>query len=494
MHSTWVDIGNIVPNPYQTRLVEDPQHIRALAESILADGLLQPPVGRRLPENPGVIQLAAGHSRVAALRLLLSDESISGFPLEERVSCWQMVQVMVREMSDEEMFRVAVAENMRRRDISVIEEARAMDLYRRTFSRTSEQIGELFGVSGATVRGKLRLLALPEDMQESIARGELNEAAARQMLSASRLTDNPSALQRVAQAIRSSASATSWEVEQELRKLGVRIQILPLDEVIPVSAEVTPEQLREFGDAAEVAYSHLRNPPACRQCPYRAGALCGKPSCYSRKSAAWADAQFAAVVERMGLPIWMGNPLANEGGAWAIVAYENSPEWWDALKALETGDTSGLWLKRVLPDYPNPKTLTESPYAVIISTRPIVSEQARKADEADARRKLGEQEAESRTLLTKALTEALTDALAAWLSALPAHQSRLVLLGAGMDEGVEMRTLAGRILEDYRFRQAMGNYAHQLQTGKIISRLRRFGVVFPNEADLRAMAQGGGGL
>ncbi len=89
---------------------------------------------------------------------------------------------MVRDLTDEEMFRYAVSENLKRQDLTPIEEARAMVRYRDEFGKTSAEIGELFGISDATVRGKIRLLKLPAVVQDLIRRRQITEGAARALI------------------------------------------------------------------------------------------------------------------------------------------------------------------------------------------------------------------------------------------------------------------------------------------------------------------------
>lgn len=168
-----ISIDNILPNPWQPRETEDLEHIQALAASIKQDGLLQNPVGRKVGEK---IELAFGQSRLAAYKwlrdghLLIDDE-------------WAEMPVMVREISDEEMFRLAVSENVQRRDLTPIEAARAMKRYRDEFGKTSKEIGELFGMSESTVRNKMRLVELPENAQKALEDGAITENGARRLLS-----------------------------------------------------------------------------------------------------------------------------------------------------------------------------------------------------------------------------------------------------------------------------------------------------------------------
>lgn len=171
-------LEKVLPNPYQTRESEDLEHILNLAQSISAQGLLQIPSARIAPGQQGrnalkdsLVQLVFGHSRLAAFKHLC-ESGVKGF---------STIPLNIVEMSDEEMFAAAVAENRERKDLTPIEEARAMLVYRDQFKKNSEEIGKLFHLSDSAVRNKLRLLDLPAEMQERVGR-TLTEGAAREVL------------------------------------------------------------------------------------------------------------------------------------------------------------------------------------------------------------------------------------------------------------------------------------------------------------------------
>lgn len=192
----------IDPNPWQPRASEDPEHIANLAASIADDGLMQIPSARLVD---GRYQLTFGHSRLAAFRLLVDiqnklekQQPISfedGSPLARAVTAADIsldtngpsfgeMPLNIVELDDAGMFRAAISENLQRKDLTPIEEARAMKRAMDEFKYTSGQVGDLFGKSDATVRGKIRLLELPEAVQTKLAQGELSEGTARTLLSA----------------------------------------------------------------------------------------------------------------------------------------------------------------------------------------------------------------------------------------------------------------------------------------------------------------------
>ena len=197
MRTIEINTAAFVANPYQPRENEDPEHIRQIALSIAAEGLMQAPVGRWIfPTGEPVhgvgasdgtgsglkVQLAFGHSRLAAYRWLESQPDILGD--------WTKMPVVIRELSDEEMFRQGISENLARKDLSPIEEALAMSRYRDAFGKTSEEIGKLFNLSDSGVRNKMRLLKLPEDIKNLLRQGEMREGVARELIAISELPED----------------------------------------------------------------------------------------------------------------------------------------------------------------------------------------------------------------------------------------------------------------------------------------------------------------
>lgn len=179
-------LEKILPNPYQTRDGEDPEHIRNLAISIGEQGLLQIPSARIAPGQQGanalkdpLVQLVFGHSRLAAYKFL-RDTGNQGF---------DTMPLNIVEMSDEQMFQSAVAENRDRKDLTPIEEAKAMLVYRDQFKKTSDEIGKLFHLSDSAIRNKLRLLDLPSEVQAKVGKS-MTEGAARDILVFLSLPDN----------------------------------------------------------------------------------------------------------------------------------------------------------------------------------------------------------------------------------------------------------------------------------------------------------------
>lgn len=199
----WFSLDDVFPNTYQPRTSEDPEHVRKLADSIMRDGLLQIPVGRSLNLSDQV-ELAFGHSRLAAYKLLA-----------ETSNSYKKIPVEIRELDDTQMFELAIAENVARKDLTPIEEARAMQRYREEFGKNSVEIGALFGISDSAVRNKLRLLELPESAQESLKAGQIGEGSARRLLTLNRVRP-----EKVADVIQTAVEKelTPQEIEKEVSR------------------------------------------------------------------------------------------------------------------------------------------------------------------------------------------------------------------------------------------------------------------------------------
>lgn len=178
-----IELSRILPNPFQTRKTEDGDHIQNLAHSIHENGLLQIPTARIAPGQQGkeamknlLVQLAFGHSRLAAYKWLV------GSGIFDNPQDFQSMPLNITELDDQQMFEQAVAENRERKDLSPIEEAQAMIVYRDHFKKKSSEIGQLFHLSDSAVRNKIRLLDLPDEVKPAFATGQLTEGAGRELL------------------------------------------------------------------------------------------------------------------------------------------------------------------------------------------------------------------------------------------------------------------------------------------------------------------------
>jgi ParB family chromosome partitioning protein len=160
-----VAVDQIHPNPKQPRKRFEGEGVTGLAESIKAQGLLQPVVLR--PRLEGGYELIAGERRWRAAR----EAGLATVP------------ALVRDADDRDSLLLALVENVAREDLSPIEEARGYAVLIDEFSLSLGEVAERVGKSKPTVSNRIRLLELPEDVLAMIGRNELSEGHARAVLS-----------------------------------------------------------------------------------------------------------------------------------------------------------------------------------------------------------------------------------------------------------------------------------------------------------------------
>ena len=148
-------VAEIEPNRDQPRKTFDDSAIAALANSIREHGMLQPILVRPL-EN-GSYQIVAGERRWRAARML---------GLEE-------VPVTIRAMTDQETMQIALIENLQRENLNPIEEALGYQELMDQFGMTQEGISKIVGRSRSAVANSLRLLQLPEPIQQYLQEGSI---------------------------------------------------------------------------------------------------------------------------------------------------------------------------------------------------------------------------------------------------------------------------------------------------------------------------------
>ncbi len=235
-----VETESIRPNPFQPRSTFDEEEIRALAESLKRDGMLQPLVVR---PSGGLYQLVAGERRWRAAK----------------AAGLERVPALVREVDDRKMLELALVENIQRRDLNPIEKARAFRQLMQLNSWTQEQVADAVGLGRPTVANFIRLLDLPQEAQEAVSRGTITMGHARALLAAPSRAAQLRLLQRVIledlsvrdlERLISRRPAPAKpsdgrprepylaELEQKLMdKLGFRVEIMPEAIVIPYGSD-----------------------------------------------------------------------------------------------------------------------------------------------------------------------------------------------------------------------------------------------------------------
>jgi ParB family transcriptional regulator, chromosome partitioning protein len=159
-----IPLGSIKPNSRQPRRRFDAEGISELAESVRAQGLVQPVVVRPVPG--GTWELIAGERRLRAAK----------------AAGLATIPALVRESDDRDSLLLALFENVAREDLSPIEEARAYSVLMDEFSLSLGDMAERVGRSKPTISNRIRLLELPEDVIGLLERGLISEGHARAIL------------------------------------------------------------------------------------------------------------------------------------------------------------------------------------------------------------------------------------------------------------------------------------------------------------------------
>lgn len=170
----WVEVDRIKPNPFQPRKEFDPAALASLAESIRQYGVLQPlTVTRKETEIPGEgirveYELIAGERRLRASKL---------------AGLYQVPVVIRRaEDSDQMKLELAIIENLQREDLNAVDRAKAFKQLVDQFSLKHAEIGKKVGKSREYVSNSLRILLLPQEMQDAVVAGEITEGHTRPLL------------------------------------------------------------------------------------------------------------------------------------------------------------------------------------------------------------------------------------------------------------------------------------------------------------------------
>src|SRR5215813_670582 len=156
-------VSQVHPNPYQPRQHFDTERLQELASSLKAQGLLQPIVVRRQLHG---FELIAGERRWRAAQM-------AGL---------ETIPALVRRANDEEVLGLALLENLQREDLNPLEEARAYQRLQNEFHLRQEDVAQYVGKDRSSIANALRLLKLPQVLQEDLEAGRLTMGHARALL------------------------------------------------------------------------------------------------------------------------------------------------------------------------------------------------------------------------------------------------------------------------------------------------------------------------
>ena len=192
----------IVPNPQQPRKHFDEKSLNELAQSISAQGVLQPLVVRKHPEFPNQYELVAGERRWRALKQL----DVAHIP------------VVLRNVSDNEILEVSLLENIQRENLTVIEEAQSYHDLLQIHGYTQEELAKKLGRDRSTIANMLRLLQLPSALKNDLETGRITSGHARSILS---LPNEGVQLE-----MRQRLLRKSWSVRETERQVRMKLDYL----------------------------------------------------------------------------------------------------------------------------------------------------------------------------------------------------------------------------------------------------------------------------
>ncbi|MBP9706885.1 MAG: ParB/RepB/Spo0J family partition protein, partial [Oligoflexales bacterium] len=162
----FVNINEVIVNPRQPRKFFDEKKLKELSQSIAMDGILQPLVVKKQSENEGYL-LVAGERRLRASKLAGLTE----------------VPVIIKDFSDKDLLRLALIENIQRSDLNVIEEAQAIKTLIEDLNLSQEDCASKLGKDRSTIANLLRLLVLPQNIQNDVVENKITMGHARALLS-----------------------------------------------------------------------------------------------------------------------------------------------------------------------------------------------------------------------------------------------------------------------------------------------------------------------
>ena len=160
-----LNISDIDKNPFQTRYVDDNDALEELADSIKANGVVQP-IMVRPSEEEGRYILVLGERRLHA----------------SKKAGKTTIPALVRRVSLQQAAEMTIIENLQREDLSALEQAEAFRVLSKEFALTQQQIGERVGLSRESVSNYMRLLKLPEIVMERLAHKEFGFSEAKELL------------------------------------------------------------------------------------------------------------------------------------------------------------------------------------------------------------------------------------------------------------------------------------------------------------------------
>lgn len=189
-------LDDIIPNRFQPREVFDEKALKELAVSIKEHGVIQPIIVRRVN---GKYEIIAGERRYKA-------SALAGMT---------KIPAIIRDLDDKESSKVALLENLQRKNLNPIEEARTYQKILEIDQMTQDELAKTMGKSQSAVANKLRLLSLSDEVQDSLLKEQISERHARALLNISDAKKQKEMLKKVI-----SNKMTVRTLEEEISKMN----------------------------------------------------------------------------------------------------------------------------------------------------------------------------------------------------------------------------------------------------------------------------------
>ena len=228
-----LNVDEIRPNPYQPRKVFADDKINELAESIREHGVFQPIIVRK---SLAGYELIAGERRLRA----------------SKIAKMPTIPAIMVEFDDKKMMEVSLLENIQRENLTAIEEAEAYDNLIEKLGYTQEELAERIGKSRPHISNMLRLLKLPFEIREMIAKEQLSFGHARCLVT---LEDQDQAIEIAKTCIKEGWSVR--QLEKYLKKLTETPKKPKNDDKDPYLENVRSIMEKRLGTSVEVSKKHL---------------------------------------------------------------------------------------------------------------------------------------------------------------------------------------------------------------------------------------------
>ena len=191
-------LDDIIPNRFQPREVFDEKALKELAVSIKEHGVIQPIIVRSVNDK---FEIIAGERRYKASALAGQTK----------------IPAIIRNLDDKESSKVALLENLQRKNLTPIEEARTYQKILEIDQITQDELAKTMGKSQSSVANKLRLLTLPDEVQDSLLKEQISERHARALLN---ITDQQKQKDLLKKIIQQKMSVRA--VEEEIKRINAR--------------------------------------------------------------------------------------------------------------------------------------------------------------------------------------------------------------------------------------------------------------------------------